>query len=102
MNDCFLPVTREEMLARGWDAPDFVFVTGDAYVDHPSFGCAILTRVLEAEGWRVAVLPQPDWKSAEDFRRFGRPHVGFLVSAGVIDSMVNHYTVARRPRGEDA
>lgn len=101
MNDCFLPVTREEMLARGWDAPDFVFVTGDAYVDHPSFGCAILTRVLEAEGWRVAVLPQPDWKSAEDFRRFGRPHVGFLVSAGVIDSMVNHYTVARRPRGED-
>ena len=101
MPDQFLPVTREEMLARGWDAPDFVFVTGDAYVDHPSFGCAILTRVLEAEGWRVAVLPQPDWKSAEDFRRFGRPHVGFLVSAGVIDSMVNHYTVARRPRGED-
>ncbi len=101
MMQAFLPITHEEMLARGWDAPDFVFVTGDAYVDHPSFGCAILTRVLEAEGYRVAVLPQPNWRSKTDFMRFGRPRLGFLVSAGVIDSMVNHYTVAKKPRGED-
>ena len=93
--NAFLPVTAEEMLARGWDAPDFVFVTGDAYVDHPSFGCAILTRVLESAGYRVCILPQPDWHTAEDFARFGRPRLGFLVSAGVIDSMVNHYTVAK-------
>ncbi len=98
----FLPVTRDDMRERGWDAPDFVFVTGDAYVDHPSFGCAMLARVLDAEGYRVAVLPQPDWRSANDFRRFGRPRLGFLVSAGVIDSMVNHYTSAKKPRGEDA
>ena len=99
--NAFLPVTAEEMLARGWDAPDFVFVTGDAYVDHPSFGCAILTRVLESAGYRVCILPQPDWHTAEDFARFGRPRLGFLVSAGVIDSMVNHYTVAKRPRDKD-
>ncbi|MCL1964827.1 MAG: YgiQ family radical SAM protein, partial [Firmicutes bacterium] len=98
----FLPVTREEALSRGWDELDFVFVSGDAYVDHPSFGCAILTRVLEREGFRVAVLPQPDWRNAEDFTRFGRPKLAFLVSAGVLDSMVNHYTAAKKPRGEDA
>ena len=101
MAERFLPVTREEMRARGWDAPDFVYVTGDAYVDHPSFGLAIISRVLEAAGYRVAMLPQPDWHSCEDFKRFGRPRLGFLVTAGVIDSMVNRYTVARKPRGED-
>ncbi len=101
MKQQFLPITREEMEARGWDAPDFVFVTGDAYVDHPSFGCAILTRTLEAAGFRVAILPQPMWRDCKDFTRFGRPKHGFFVSAGVIDSMVNHYTVAKKPRGED-
>ncbi|HIS02471.1 MAG TPA: YgiQ family radical SAM protein [Candidatus Pullichristensenella avicola] len=97
----FLPVTLAECRARGWDAPDFVYVTGDAYVDHPSFGLAIISRVLEKAGYRVAMLPQPDWHSCEDFLRFGRPRLGFLVTAGVIDSMVNHYTVAKKPRGRD-
>ena len=98
----FLPVSAKEMRALGWDAPDFVYVTGDAYVDHPSFGLAIISRVLEAAGWRVAMLPQPDWHSCEPFREFGRPRVGFLVTAGVIDSMVNHYTAAKKRRSEDA
>ena len=97
----FLPVTREEMEALGWDAPDFVYVSGDAYVDHPSFGAAIISRVLEAEGFRVAMLCQPDFRSEEDFRRFGRPRLGFLVSAGNIDSMVAHYTVAKKRRNYD-
>ena len=100
-NANFLPVTREEMLARGWDQPDFVYVTGDAYVDHPSFGLAIISRVLEKAGYRVCMLPQPDWHTCEDFQRFGRPRIGFLVTAGVIDSMVNHYTAAKKPRSED-
>ncbi len=102
MADGFLPVTPEEARALGWDAPDFVYVTGDAYVDHPSFGLSIISRVLEASGYRVAMLPQPDWHSCEDFKRFGRPRLGFLVTAGVIDSMVNHYTAAKKPRSEDA
>ena len=97
----FLPVTPQECRARGWDAPDFVYVTGDAYVDHPSFGLAIISRVLEKAGYRVAMLPQPDWHSCADFQRFGRPRLGFLVTAGVIDSMVNHYTVAKKPRDRD-
>lgn len=97
----FLPVTPQEIKALKWDAPDFVYVTGDAYVDHPSFGLAIISRVLEAAGYRVAMLPQPDWHSCEDFKRFGRPKLGFLVTAGVIDSMVNHYTAARKKRSED-
>ncbi len=98
----FLPVTKQDMLDVGWDEVDFVFVTGDAYVDHPSFGPAIITRVLENEGFRVAVLPQPDWKTADDFKRFGRPRLGFLVSSGNIDSMVAHYTVAKKRRSTDA
>jgi len=98
----FLPVTREEMLDRGWDQPDFVYVSGDAYVDHPSFGMSIITRVLENAGYRVCVLAQPDWRSTDDFKRFGRPAIGFLVGAGVIDSMVNHYTAAKKRRSEDA
>ena len=102
MKHDFLPVTPEEVRRRGWDAPDFVYVTGDAYVDHPSFGLAIISRVLEKAGYRVAMLPQPDWHTCEDFRRFGRPKIGFLVTAGVIDSMVNHYTAAKKVRSEDA
>ena len=97
----FLPVKMSQVRQLGWDAPDFVYVTGDAYVDHPSFGLAIISRVLERAGYRVAMLPQPDWHTCEDFRRFGRPRLGFLVTAGVIDSMVNHYTVAKKPRERD-
>ncbi|MBQ8696347.1 MAG: YgiQ family radical SAM protein [Clostridia bacterium] len=97
----FLPITREEMTERGWDAPDFVYVSGDAYVDHPSFGPAIISRVLEAAGYRVAMLSQPDYKSCEDFKRFGRPRLGFLVSSGNIDSMVAHYTVSKKKRNFD-
>ena len=96
----FLPITRNEMEARGWECPDVVLVTGDAYVDHPSFGISIISRVLEACGWRVCILPQP--QSAEDFDRFGRPTLGFFVTSGNIDSMVAHYTAARRRRSDDA
>ncbi len=94
----FLPVTREEM---GDDRPDFVYVNGDAYVDHPSFGAAIITRVLAEAGFTCGMLAQPDYKSCEDFKRFGRPRLGFLVSAGNIDSMVAHYTAAKKRRSED-
>ena len=97
----FLPVSKEDMKARGWDTVDFVFVTGDAYVDHPTFGPAILSRLLESQGFKVAVLAQPDWRGDEDFKRFGRPELGFLVSAGNLDSMVAHYTVAKKRRRED-
>ena len=99
--EAFLPVNRADMLARGWDRPDFVYVTGDAYVDHPSFGVSIISRVLEAEGYRVAILAQPDYKSAEAFKEFGRPRLGFLVTAGNIDSMVAHYTASRKRRSDD-
>ena len=97
----FLPIDRAGMEARGWDRPDFVYVTGDAYVDHPSFGVSIISRVLEAEGFRVAILSQPDYKSADAFREFGKPRLGFLVTAGNIDSMVAHYTAAKRRRTYD-
>lgn len=98
----FLPVTKEEIKALGWDAPDFVIVTGDSYVDHPSFGISIISRVLEACGYRAAILAQPDWRTDRDFMRFGKPHLGFMVSSGNIDSMVAHYTAARRKRSDDA
>ena len=98
----FLPITREEMEKRGWDRPDFVYVTGDAYVDHPSFGLAIISRVLEKAGYRVCLLPQPDWHDKSDFMRFGEPKIGFLVTAGVVDSMVNHYTAAKKHRNTDS
>jgi uncharacterized radical SAM protein YgiQ len=98
----FLPVTLKEVKDRGWDCVDFVYVSGDSYVDHPSFGAAIITRVLEDKGYRVAVIAQPDWKSDDDFKRFGKPRLGFFVSAGNIDSMVAHYTVAKRKRSDDA
>ena len=100
-NSDFLPISRADMEARGWDAPDFVYVTGDAYVDHPSFGVAIISRVLENAGYRVAILAQPDYKSADAFREFGRPKLGFLVTAGNIDSMVAHYTAAKKRRSTD-
>ena len=87
----FFPVTEKEMRERGWDRPDFVYVSGDAYVDHPSFGAALICRVLEDRGFRIAMLSQPDYRSCEDFKRFGKPRLGFLVSAGNIDSMVAHY-----------
>ena len=97
----FLPITMEEVNSRGWDGVDFVIVTGDAYVDHHSFGTAIIGRLLERYGYRVAVLPQPDYKSADDFRRFGRPRLGFLINSGVVDSMVNNYSVFKHRRHVD-
>ena len=98
----FLPITRAEMLARGIQQPDFVYVTGDAYVDHPSFGVAIISRVLEHHGYSVAILSQPDWRRKESFAEFGRPRLGFLVTSGNIDSMVAHYTAAKKKRSDDA
>jgi uncharacterized radical SAM protein YgiQ len=98
----FLPMTSQEVAARGWDGVDVVFVTGDAYVDHPSFAMALLGRVLESEGFRVAILSQPDWHSAEPWKTFGRPRVCFAVSAGNMDSMLNHYTANRKVRNDDA
>ncbi|MBQ2256379.1 MAG: YgiQ family radical SAM protein, partial [Clostridia bacterium] len=100
-NNGFLPINAAEMAELGWDAPDFVYVTGDAYVDHPSFGVSIISRVLEDAGFRVAILSQPDYKSADAFRTFGRPRLGFLVTAGNIDSMVAHYTVSKKKRTYD-
>ncbi len=97
----FLPVNMNDVRERDWAAVDFVYVTGDAYVDHPSFGVSIISRVLEAAGFRVAILSQPDYKSTEDFRRFGRPRLGFLVTGGNIDSMVAHYTVSKKRRSYD-
>ena len=98
----FLPMNIKEVKARGWNEVDFVYVMGDSYVDHPSFGAAIITRVLEDCGYRVAVLSQPDWKNDADFLQFGKPRLGFFVTAGNIDSMVAHYTVAKRKRSDDA
>lgn len=98
----FLPVNRKEMEERGWEQPDFVYVTGDAYVDHSSFGPAIISRVLESRGFKVAMIPQPDWKDEESISVFGEPRLGFLVSAGNMDSMVNHYTVNKKRRSFDA
>ena len=98
----FLPINKQDMIHRGWAQPDFVYVIGDAYVDHPSFGHAIISRVLEAHGYKVAILSQPNWKDASSMREFGEPRLGFLVMSGNMDSMVNHYTVARRRRKQDA
>ncbi len=97
----FLPISKAEVESLGWDSVDIVLVTGDAYVDHPSFGTAIISRVLEAEGYRVAILAQPNWKNTDDFRRFGKPRLGFFVNSGNIDSMVAHYTAAKKRRTDD-
>ena len=96
----FLPITKKEMLDRGWEQPDFVIVTGDAYVDHPSFGTAIISRVLESKGFKVCIISQP--KCDEDYKRFGKPRLAFLVNSGNIDSMVAHYTAAKKRRSDDA
>lgn len=98
----FLPVSKQDMLDRGWEQLDFIVISGDAYVDHPSFGTAIVSRVLEHAGYRVGIIAQPDWHSTADFKKLGRPRLGFLVGAGNLDSMVNHYTVTKKHRQEDA
>ena len=96
------PTTFEEMKARGWSEVDIVFVTGDAYIDHPSFAMAILARSLEYAGFKVAMLSQPDWKSVEPWRQFGRPKLFFAISAGNLDSLINHYTANKKVRNDDA
>ena len=98
----FLPITKEEVKIRGWDYIDFIYVTGDSYVDHPSFGVSIITRVLESQGYRVAILSQPEWRDKKNFNPFGKPRYGFFVTSGNIDSMVAHYTVNKKKRSDDA
>lgn len=98
----FLPISKKDMKKRGWDQCDFVYVIGDAYVDHPSFGHAIISRTLEAFGYKVGIISQPDWKSKESIAKLGKPRLGFLVSGGNMDSMVNHYTVAHKRRQKDS
>ncbi|MAE03528.1 MAG: YgiQ family radical SAM protein, partial [Porticoccaceae bacterium] len=94
----FLPMTRDEMAQLGWDSCDVILVTGDAYVDHPSFGMAVIGRVLESQGYRVGILSQPDWRSKDVFRALGKPNLYFGVTAGNMDSMINRYTADRRLR----
>ena len=98
----FLPISRADMERRGWEQCDFVYVTGDAYVDHPSFGHAIISRVLEAHGYKVGIIPQPDWKDPESITALGEPRLGFLISGGNMDSMVNHYAVSKKRRSKDS
>ncbi len=98
----FLPVSRIDMKEKGWDEVDFVYVTGDAYVDHSSFGAAIISRLLESRGYRIGIIPQPDWRKKESIQVFGKPRLGFLVTAGNMDSMVNHYTVSGKHRQKDS
>ena len=99
----WLPITKKETDRLGWDYVDVVLFSGDAYIDHPSMGCAVIGRVLEAHGYRVAIVPQPNWQDdLRDFKKFGKPRLFFGVSAGAMDSMVNHYTAARRKRSDDA
>ena len=97
-----LPMSRAEMDALGWDSCDVIIVTGDAYVDHPSFGMAVIGRLLEAQGFRVGIIAQPDWTSPDPFRALGRPNLFFGVSAGNMDSMINRYTADRKRRNDDA
>ncbi|MDR0879474.1 MAG: YgiQ family radical SAM protein [Clostridioides sp.] len=101
MENNFLPVCKQDMIDRGWDELDFVLVTGDAYVDHHSFGSAIISRVLEHNGYKVGIIAQPDWKNVEDFKKLGKPRLGFLVNSGNMDSMVNHYSVSKKHRKTD-
>ena len=100
MNE-FLPITSEDMTNRGWKELDFLFISGDAYVDHPSFGPAILGRVLEAHGYKVGIIAQPDWTNPASFCVMGKPRLGVVVGGGNIDSMLCHYTAARKPRKKD-
>ena len=98
----FLPICKQDMLDRGWEQLDFVYVSGDAYVDHPSFGHAIITRILESHGYKVGMIVQPDWKDKNSITEYGEPRLGFLVSSGNMDSMVNHYSVSKKRRANDA
>ena len=98
----FLPISQDDMKKRDWDQCDFVFVSGDAYVDHPSFAAALLGRLLEAHGYKVGIIAQPDYKNVEAFKVLGRPRLAFLVSAGAMDSMVSNYTANNKPRSEDS
>ena len=102
MKNDFLPICREDMEARGWEQVDFVYVSGDAYVDHPSFGHAIITRILESHGYKIGLIIQPDWKEKNSIMEYGEPRLGFLVSGGNMDSMVNHYSVSKKRRANDA
>ncbi len=102
MTHGFLPISKEDMDSRGIKQLDFVYVTGDAYVDHPSFGHAIISRVLEAHGYTVGILSQPDWKNEESVTALGKPRLAFLVTSGNMDSMVNHYSVSKKRRSQDA
>ena len=102
MENRFLPICREDMEARGWEQVDFVYVTGDAYVDHPSFGHAIITRILESHGYKIGLISQPDWKDKDSIAIYGEPRLGFLVSGGNMDSMVNPYSVSKKRRANDA
>ena len=99
----WLPTTKKELNLRGWDTPDVILFSGDAYIDHPSFGTAVIGRLLENEGLRVAIVPQPNWRDdLRDFRKLGTPRLFFAVTAGVMDSMINHYTANKRLRSQDA
>ena len=102
MRNDFLPICKEDMEMRGWSQVDFVYVTGDAYVDHPSFGHAIISRILESHGYKVGIIAQPDWKDEKSISIYGEPRLGFLVSGGNMDSMVNHYSVSKKRRATDA
>ena len=102
MQKDYLPISREDMERRGWEQCDFVYVSGDAYVDHPSFGTAIISRVLESRGFKVGIIAQPDWRDKRSVQVLGRPRLGFLVSAGNMDSMVNHYSVSKKRRKNDS
>lgn len=97
----FLPICKEDMQKRNWNELDFILITGDAYVDHPSFGAAIISRLLESKGYKIGIIAQPNWKSNEDFLKLGKPRLAFLVTGGNIDSMVNHYTVAKKKRSKE-
>jgi len=97
-----LPMSREEMDVLGWDSCDIILITGDAYVDHPSFGMAVIGRTLEAQGFRVGIIAQPDWNDTRDFAKLGRPNLFFGITAGNMDSMVNRYTADRKIRSDDA
>ena len=99
----FLPTTKREVEERGWDALDVIIISGDAYVDHPAFGHAVVARLIEAEGYRVAIVPQPNWRDdLRDFKKLGAPRLFFGISSGCMDPMVNHYTAAKRKRSTDA
>ncbi|MDE6181596.1 MAG: YgiQ family radical SAM protein, partial [Eubacteriales bacterium] len=97
----FLPICKEDMKKRGWEELDFILITGDAYIDHPSFGASIIARILEDKGYKIGIIAQPDWKSDKDFMKLGKPRLSFLVTGGNIDSMVNHYSVAKKKRSKE-